>query len=218
MSLFITNLWERPILFFMTLFVVIFSVCLHEYCHAQMALWQGDNTAANRGHLTLNPLKQMGIFSLIMFIFVGLAWGAVPVDRRNFKHKYSEAIVSFAGPAVNILLFFAFSLAFSLVVFFGSGSNPAVVKAALLFKIGAVINFVLFIINMLPVPPLDGWGIYATLFPKFEEIGKSEFGKVMLIGTFIAVFYFAEKLFELGSWSLYTVEWGLSSFLSLFTG
>ena len=63
-DIFIQRLFDDPRSFFMLTFIVVFSVCLHEYSHAQVALWMGDSTAADRGHLTLNPLKQMGWFCI----------------------------------------------------------------------------------------------------------------------------------------------------------
>ena len=59
MGMFITKLWTEPQEFFLIVLVVVFSICLHEFCHAYAALLLGDSTAADRGHLTLNPLKQM---------------------------------------------------------------------------------------------------------------------------------------------------------------
>ena len=75
---------------------VIPSICLHEYFHAQVAFWCGDDTAAHYGHLTLNPLRQMGWISLVMFFILGIAWGMVPVDRRRLS-KGQAALVSFSG-------------------------------------------------------------------------------------------------------------------------
>ena len=103
MNIFITQLAENPRYFFLVTLAVIPSICLHEYFHAQVALWCGDDTAARNGHLTLNPLKQMGWISLIMFFFIGIAWGQVPVDPRRLTRK-QDALVSFAGPFMNLVL------------------------------------------------------------------------------------------------------------------
>ncbi|MFA7229779.1 MAG: site-2 protease family protein [Victivallaceae bacterium] len=157
---FIETLFKDPQYFLSVIFVVVFSVCCHEYSHARVALWQGDPTAANAGHLTLNPLKQMGVISLIMLAFVGLAWGQVPVNPARMRHRYSPALVAFAGPAMNILLFLAFCILLTLVAL--KGGNPA---AEGLFFTGAMINMLLFIINMLPVPGLDGWAVLLNLYP-----------------------------------------------------
>ena len=110
MRFFIQYAWERPDFFFPWMLLVIFSICLHEFMHAYTALKLGDDTAARTGHLTLNPFKQMGIFSLIMLAMIGICWGAVPVNRNNFQKKYASALVSAVGPFTNFALFVFFSL------------------------------------------------------------------------------------------------------------
>ena len=64
--MFIRYMWLDPRLFFSAVLIVVFSVCCHEFMHAFVALRMGDDTAARRGHLTLNPFKQMGWLSLLM--------------------------------------------------------------------------------------------------------------------------------------------------------
>ena len=77
--------------------IVMFSICLHEYAHAATALKLGDDTAANEGHLTLNPMIQMGLMSIIFLFIIGIAWGSVPVDERRLRGKYGPAIVAVAS-------------------------------------------------------------------------------------------------------------------------
>ena len=162
-EVFIGKLFSDPEQFFVQLLVVVFSICCHEYSHAWMALRQGDPTAAERGHLTLNPLKQMGTFSLIMLAFLGIAWGMTPVNPKRFKHRYSDALVSFAGPGMNLLLFVVFCLLTAIAVM--SKMQPTAVH---IFFTGALFNMVLFILNMLPIPPLDGWSVLNCFFPQLR--------------------------------------------------
>ncbi|MCX6995813.1 MAG: site-2 protease family protein, partial [Kiritimatiellaeota bacterium] len=79
MNFFIVQAWEQPFFFFAWVGIVTFSICVHEFAHAWMALRCGDDTAARAGHLSLNPFRQMGPSSLIALLVVGIAWGAVPV-------------------------------------------------------------------------------------------------------------------------------------------
>ena len=118
MGLFITKLWTAPQEFFLIALIVVFSICLHEYCHARCALLMGDPTAADRGHLTLNPFRQMGLFSLVMFLVAGIAWGMVPVDPEKARSRYpwGPAAIALAGPAANFALALAGWLLFG---FFG---------------------------------------------------------------------------------------------------
>lgn len=92
MNFFITYLWKDPMFFLAAIIIVVFSVCAHEFMHAWIALLQGDGTAAERGHLTMSPLKQMGPWSLFMLAFIGIAWGQVPVDPSRMRHRYSHAL------------------------------------------------------------------------------------------------------------------------------
>ncbi len=172
----------------MWLFAVIVSICCHEYAHARVALSQGDSTAADQGHLTLNPLKQMGKFSLIMLAVMGLAWGKVPVNPARFNKKYSGALISFAGPLMNLAIFIACCL--SLALFEDGTDAPFII----LLKIGAILNMLLFLLNMMPVPMLDGWGVYSYFFPKLK-IGNSEFVNGITLFLFFAIFFSIEYLY-----------------------
>ena len=110
MSLFIQQLWENPPFFFAVAIIVIFSICCHEFMHAYIALKEGDPTAADAGHLTLNPFRQMGLWSLIIFAFFGLAWGQVPVRHDRMRHRHGPPLVAVAGPATSLALAVGFTV------------------------------------------------------------------------------------------------------------
>ena len=190
-DIFIQRLFDDPRSFFMLTFIVVFSVCLHEYSHAQVALWMGDSTAADRGHLTLNPLKQMGFFSILMLLILGFAWGAVPVNPARMKNKYGRLLTSFAGPAVNLILF---ALAW---IFFGITCNlqNAPHSAMIFLGLFGLMNFVLFVFNMLPVPGRDGWNICTWFFPKLAMPNSEVVKGAMVILIFVA-FMFVSYLFQ----------------------
>ena len=195
MHLFINNLWENPNYFFMQILVVVFAICCHEYMHARVALWQGDSTAADQGHLTLNPLRQMGPISLVMLAFIGIAWGQVPVNPQRMRHKYSDALVSFAGPATNLALAVIFCFVIALIVIiagkqnFGDAGMDMSNNAINLFYLGAILNFVLFIFNMLPAPGFDGWHILSSFYPKLKTADSQGTYFVSLIILILAMNY-----------------------------
>ena len=95
MDIFLFLAYKDTKMFLMISLVVVFSICLHEFFHAWTALQFGDTTAADRGHLTLNPLRQMGPMSIIMFLLLGFAWGAVPVNPAflRARNRHAPAIV-----------------------------------------------------------------------------------------------------------------------------
>ena len=214
MNLFINKLFTDPEEFCAITLIVIFSICCHEFSHAWMALKQGDSTAADAGHLTLNPFKQMGIMSLVMLAFFGIAFGMVPVNPQRMKHRYSEALVAFAGPAMNLILFFAFCLLTAVTHLLGAQD-----AAVNLILFGAIINMALFLLNMLPVPMLDGWAVYKNVFPKISKtrFEQSEFMKGTAVIAFILVFMFAKYLFIAGIVSAQKVT-GLLMILLKLTG
>ncbi len=154
-----------PFLFYSWILIITFSICLHEYAHAQVALWKGDDTAARMGHLTLNPLVQMGWMSLVLLAVVGIAWGAVPVDRRNLKGRSAMAQVAFAGPFANLILAVLFAVLFA--VAYKAGLSPEVQR---FLELGSMANGVLFLFNMLPFPMFDGWTVLSLFVPQMERI------------------------------------------------
>ncbi|MCO5045505.1 MAG: hypothetical protein M9935_09575 [Kiritimatiellae bacterium] len=85
MSFFISRIAEDPFYVVSWIVIVTFSICVHEFAHAWMALRLGDDTAAREGHLSLNPLIQMGWMSLMLLALFGIAWGSVPVDPRRLR-------------------------------------------------------------------------------------------------------------------------------------
>ena len=142
--MFIKLLFSDPNTYLMWVTLVVFSICCHEYLHARVALWQGDSTAADQGHLTLNPMKQMGLFSIIMLLVIGISWGQVPVNPSRMKHKYSDALVSFAGPFMNLILFLIFAIAASVVATLnpniGHSTGSVGYGVIMLLSLGAALN------------------------------------------------------------------------------
>ena len=203
MDIFLFLAYRDTKMFLMITLVVVFSICLHEFFHAWTALKFGDTTAADRGHLTLNPLRQMGPMSIIMFLFLGFAWGAVPVNPAvlRAKNRHAPAIVALAGPATNFGLF--------LIGFFFFGflqtripyliENEAAGEAIiLLFFLLGLYNCFLCIFNLLPIPGLDGWGALTEYVPRLKNV-HSEFAKGVTIFLIFLLFFLADDLFELAT-------------------
>ena len=158
----IADLWQagQTVQLVSWIFWVIFSICLHELAHGVAAIWEGDQTPRITGHMTWNPLVHMGGMSLLLFAFIGFAWGMMPVNPNNFRHqRFGEAIVAFAGPLVNLVL--------AIILLSGSGlwsglvsSKPEAsqwtLNASVFLWTGGWINLILLALNLLPFPPLDG--------------------------------------------------------------
>jgi Zn-dependent protease len=173
--MFIQQALTDPFLYFSWTVFVIFSICCHEYAHAYTALRFGDDTAARSGHLTLNPLVQMGLQSLIILALFGLAWGSVPVSPGRVRSARKRAMISFAGPLMNLLLCLLFSL---LTVIAKTAGAPDIGKY---FLIGGAVNGMLFVFNILPVPALDGFAVVSAFHPGLEEFARKHATVIFLI-------------------------------------
>lgn len=198
MNLFISYLFKDPLFFFSAVAVVCFSISFHEFCHAWAAKTQGDTTAADRGHLTLDPLKQMGLISLLMLLVLGIAWGQVPVDRSRMRHRYSDALVSFAGPAANLFLYVVFTVGLALLIRFlpapDGELHPVLEELLRILFYAAMINLVLAIFNLLPLPGLDGWHILADFQPQLQRT-ESEFIRGFFLVLIMVGIFFINRLF-----------------------
>ena len=187
MNLFISYLLQDPFYFFAWVGVVTFSICFHEYSHASMALKLGDDTAARMGHLSLNPMVQMGPTSLVMLLLLGIAWGAVPVNVSALRSRKAAAVVSFAGPAANLLLSLVFgALAAGLLVFRTGISEPDYMERFL--AVGCVANGVLFVFNMLPIPLFDGWAVFSLFIPRMRSLEPQQAGTISWIAMLLLFF------------------------------
>ncbi|MGD8673009.1 MAG: site-2 protease family protein [Thiogranum sp.] len=153
---------------------VLLAVTVHETAHGLVARRFGDKTAEMQGRLSLNPIKHIdpigtilvpGLMLLLPGNFV-FGWAKpVPVDWRNFKHpKQDMAWVALAGPASNLLMGFAWAVLARIAL---SLPTESWVKAPLLFMgvAGIFINTILMVLNLLPLPPLDGGRILTGILP-----------------------------------------------------
>ncbi len=186
---FILDIVSEPFFIASWIVIMVFSVCLHELGHAVAAYYEGDDTAKKLGYFTLNPMVHMGPVSLVVLLLFGICWGACPVTKRNFRRRYSDAIVSFAGPLVNLFLAGSFVIfMFVLEAFFPVQvyAEGALQEMAYRFCwIGAWANAGAFLFNMLPVPPLDGHAVLAdfipSLIPVYRKLGNGGFILLFLI-------------------------------------
>ena len=172
----LTNLITNPGSLFMLLASapgVLIAITFHEFAHGYVAYKLGDNTAKNEGRLSLNPLAHLDPIGTLMLLFAGFGWGKpVQVNPANYTRKISmekgEAIVSAAGPIMNIILAFVFSLIYcALYKFAGTAFLSSTVGGVIMILISATIstNVGLGVFNLIPLPPLDGSKIIMPFLP-----------------------------------------------------
>jgi Zn-dependent protease len=171
--MFVENITENPAYYFSWIFAAGFSICCHEFAHAWTAVYYGDETP--REHLTLNPLVQMGKQSIFMLCLIGIAWGSVPVNPAAVPENRKRAMISFAGPLMNLILCALFAGAAAITARTGF-SEPSLN----FFCYASYVNGALFVLNMLPVPTLDGYSVISAFSPGLEEIKRRYAPRIFL--------------------------------------
>lgn len=173
-----------------SLIVLLFSIVIHEVSHGSVADSLGDPTARYSGRLTLNPLKHLDPFGsvilpLLLLLFTAgqgpiFGWAKpVPINPYNFRNPSSDsAKVALAGPGSNILVALIFGLA---IRFF---SLPSAILT--FFSIVVILNLLLAVFNLVPIPPLDGSYILFSFLPEKYFKFKTIFQQY---GLFILIFF-----------------------------
>lgn len=165
-----TGAWLNLIL---TLPAVIIAITFHEFAHAWMANRLGDTTPKNQGRLTLNPLNHLDPFGFVLLMFANVGWGKpVQINPNNFTSNKSrstcEALVSFAGPAMNFII--AILLTVITIILEKTASLTIATSywgtiLVLFMYITITINIGLGVFNLIPLPPLDGEKIFRKILP-----------------------------------------------------
>lgn len=150
----------------------VVSVALHEFGHAITAFWGGDESVEEKGYLTLNPLKYSNpILSVIIPVFmlliggIGFPGGAVYINIHALKKPNYRSLVSAAGPFANLLCVLILALPFSDILFFSFFWYASTAFLAG-FAFLAFLQITSIMINLLPIPGLDGFGILEPFLPR----------------------------------------------------
>ena len=169
---YLTNLWNA--LDFGTLrdaavqlLAVLFCLTVHETCHGLAALALGDPTAKRQHRLSLNPLRHIDWFGLLMMLVAGFGWARpVPVNPNYFKKpRQGMALTALAGPASNLLLALLLLIPARLIYTYAHYS--VFNQTALDFLTStAALSIGLGLFNLIPIPPLDGSKVLAVLLPE----------------------------------------------------
>lgn len=155
---------------------LIFAITLHEVAHGYMASLFGDHTAKLSGRLSLNPVKHIDlvgtiILPLIMLLLTNFVFGwakPVPVDARNMRHPQRDmAIVALAGPLSNIAMALVWGLIAKLGVYLmQNGSVSYGLPLNAMGGAGVIINIFLAVLNLIPLPPLDGSRVLSAVLSR----------------------------------------------------
>jgi Zn-dependent protease len=191
---------------------VVLGITVHEVAHGWIASKLGDKTAMMMGRLTLNPLKHidpMGtilIPALLLLMNAGFIFGyakPVPITWQNLKQpKRDMALVAVAGPLSNLIMATGWALLIRVALLLGeSGTALAYMGVA-----GITINIILMILNLLPLPPLDGGRVMTGLLP---GPWAYQFSRIEPYGFFILIGLLVTGVLGLILWPLISLVMGL---------
>ncbi len=190
------------------LFVVsgwLVSLCLHEYAHARTALHSGDISIGDKGYLTLNPLKYtnalLSVVLPVVFVImggIGLPGGAVFIERHRIRGRVRHSLISAAGPLTNVVFALLLMLPFMLGA---TGSWPTEFLSAFAFL--ALLQVTAALLNFLPIPGLDGYGVIEPWLSNDVKRQLEPFAPFGLIAVFGVLYIQSvnEKFFH----AIYTV-------------
>lgn len=178
---------------------VLFAISLHEAAHGYVARYFGDSTAADLGRLTANPLKHIDPFGTIL-LPLALAWTIgvpfgfakpVPVDYGRLRNpKKQMALVAAAGPAANFIMGLAWMIVWVVLIqVFHADQENFFIKMA---EAGWMVNSIMFVFNLIPLPPLDGGRIVTGLLPMslarpYARIER--YSMVVFIGLILGMYF-----------------------------
>lgn len=198
---------EKVYYLIVILFALTLSFAIHEFMHAAVAVWLGDETPRNMGRLTLNPLAHLDPMGTILLLVAGFGWGKpvmyIPRNLRRFKsYRGMNIMVHLAGVTGNFVLAYLasiFTILFSsLELRFGGGNIELIFRAlADAFSYTYAFSLMLLAFNLLPIPPLDGYHVLEELLPykvrssdgyrKFERLAPSILMVIFLASTFTQI-------------------------------
>ncbi len=159
--------------------IVLIAFPVHELAHAVAADRLGDPTPRQYGRITLNPLAHIDPMGSILMLLFGFGWATTPVNPNRLRgnRQLSSIIVSAAGPLSNLLLAALIAIPFRAEIYSSS------MLWQVLYTFG-IINLLLFVFNLLPIPPLDGFNILANLLPpsmRNQLMMLAQYGSFLLL-------------------------------------
>ena len=167
-------------------FCLIFALTFHEFGHAYTAHLCGDDTAKAAGRMSLNPLMHLDLFGSLMVLIVGFGYARpVPVNPNNYRVRNADFYIASAGPLMNLLLGIIGAFLYGILAQ-NSITILAGVPLLFLLKLFIIINFNLFLFNLIPLGPLDGNSVFPHFLPANLRIRfqhwNFRYGSYALIG------------------------------------
>jgi len=169
--------------------VLLIAFTVHEFAHAYTAYKFGDNTAYREGRVSLNPMVHLDWLGFILILIAGFGWAKpVPVRASRFKNpRVMSVIVSLVGPLSNLILGTISIVVYIILAKTGwlfAGSEGVQNALHLFFRLMIQYNFLLFVFNLIPLPPLDGYRIVSEFLPlrtRFKLEQNAHWGSIIFL-------------------------------------
>jgi Zn-dependent protease len=179
-----------PLTIILATIAFIFAIACHEANHAFVATALGDDTPRLAGRLTLNPMRHISPLGILTFVLMGFGWGWTPVSPWKLRPnpRLGSAMVAAAGPLANLAL----ALVLTVPLRLGVGLSPELHRFLVL---AIVLNLTLFVFNLLPIPPLDGFSFLVGVLPQgpanalkqLERYGVGILMALLILPSFIGI-------------------------------
>lgn len=196
---------DAVISFLITIIVFIFSLSIHEFAHAFAAKKMGDLTAKMAGRMTINPFKHLDLTGFLFFLFLGVGWAKpVPINPNNFKNfKKGTRVVSISGVLANLIV--SILSAIILIVILQVGVINSIIYYCILFlEALIVVNGLLFMFNILPIPSFDGFNFLTTILKPDNKFLQFLYKKgFKLLMGFILISILTDLFFGFDIFSIY---------------
>lgn len=211
----------KVIIFFTFLIALIIGMTLHEFAHSFVAVKCGDPTPKAQGRLTLNPMAHFDKGGFLSFVIFGFGWAKpVAINSFNFKkYKRDMFLVSIAGVLTNIVLAFLIMPLFMLLLKYGFNISSQVIWEILYYLLHYIItiNIVMFIFNLFPIYPLDGFNAISS-YMRYENrfvVFMRKYGMLILLGLLLALdVIYAIWDIDLLNYLCYYITWPMTQFWS----
>lgn len=177
----VQNASRDPVSFVAFIIAIVLGITVHEFMHAYTAHRLGDDTARLLGRLSLNPMAHLDPFGMLLLVLAGFGYGKpVPFNESRLRSAVGVTLVALAGPLSNIAL----AALFAIPLRFGSAEILGDVYVQILYFV-VLMNCILAIFNLIPIPPLDGSNIVYGLLPPRQQYSWRTFQQY---GPFLLLF------------------------------